>query len=495
MKEKTSIKQVSIIGAGFSGLASAALLAQQGFQVSVFEKNEIPGGRALARKHNHFQFDYGPSWYLMPEVFQKFFSLFGKKTEDYYKLTRLDPSYRVYFDTNDYIDIPSDFSDWKKLFKSLETNGDKKIEEYIKHVEYQYQVAMDRFVYRDLRDWRLAFDPKLIDGIFRLNITGSWESLVKKYFTNPKSHKLLLYPAGFLGSDPKATPAMYALLNYIDAKQGVWYPQGGMGSVAKGIEKLAQEIDVNFHYSTEVLKIVSKNGRVEKLLTDKGEHRTDIVISASDYAMTELNLLETKDRTYESTYWEKKTLAPSGFVINLGLKSRLPKVIHHTLFLLGNWQDHFDQVFKNPQWPDNPSFYICTPSKTDNSVSPKGKDVLFILVPVAPGLKDTQTLRNRFRKQILDKVSEILELNLEEMIETELIFSVKDFAQTYNAYKGTTFGLAHTLFQTAFFRPDFRSQKLDNLFYVGQYTHPGVGVPTSIISAQIATEIIKNKYE
>lgn len=493
-KNIVSKNNVIVIGAGFSGLATAILLAKAGYQVKVLEKNETVGGRALSRKYGKYQFDLGPSWYLMPDVFDNFFNQINIKLTDKVNLIRLDPAYRIYYGRDHYIDLPKNRQAIDTLFDNLEPDGSAKLAKFLDRTKLQYDVAMNRFVYQDLKDWKTLIDPVLITGFLKLDILNSWSNLVKKYFNSPEIHKLLLYPAAFLGSAPNNTPAMYALLNYVDITQGVWYPQGGMGAIAKVIYQQAEKMGVSFHFNTIVTELKSDQKQVTEVITNTQNFKTDLVISTADYAHTELDLLKPRDQTYSNNYWRNKTLAPSGFVINLGLERSIKSLKHHNLFLLDDWEHHFDQVFKHPDWPNNPSFYVCAPTKTDKTLAPTNHEVLFILVPVAAGLADTPQIKAAFTQQILTKLEQIIGEKIRPHIKAEYIMSVTDFAENYLAYKGTTFGLAHTLWQTAFLRPKHQSQKLKNLYYAGQYTHPGVGVPTALVSGQITAELIQQQH-
>lgn len=483
-------KRVIIIGAGFGGLASAALLAKQGFDVTVVEKNEQPGGRASVWEQEGFRFDMGPSWYMQPDVFERFFAEFGKKPEDYYELIRLDPSYRIYFGSEDVVDVPAGIKAGKKLFASLEKGGAKKFEEYLKQAKYQYDVGMEDFLYKEHRSLFDLFSWRMLTEGSKMHVFEDIESYVNKRFESERAKKILLYTLVFLGGAPRVTPALYSLMAYVDFGLGVWYAKGGFAAIVQGFVKLCEEQGVNFRYDEPVQEILTENGKAVGVRTSKGVIKADKVVVNADYHHAETSLLKPEDRSYSERYWDKRVVAPSAFIMYLGLDKQLPQLKHHTLFLDNDWQQHFESIFSDPGWPDKPSYYICCPSKTDPSVAPPGKENVFVLVPVAAGLDDTPEIRKAFEERVLDHLEQLLDEPIREHILIKRIFAHRDFSQQYNAYKGTALGLAHTLRQTASLRPRQRSKRVEDLYYVGQFTHPGIGVPMTIIGAQVIADML-----
>lgn len=488
--------KIVIIGAGFGGLAAAALLAQDGHDVIVVEKNSLPGGRANKFEANGFSFDMGPSWYLMPDIFENFFKQLGTTPEKEFKITKLDPSYTIYFE-NERLDIKADIEENYKTFELLEKGSSKRLKEYLRVAKKQYDVAINKFIYReyltvfDLLDWQLAKNST------NITVFGNLHNYVSKFFTNEKIRKILEYSMVFLGGAPKNTPALYSIMSHVDLTLGVFYPQGGMHTVAVAMERLAKEKGAKFIYDTEVKKILVQNKNAVGVETNskKKDHKiitADKIIGNGDYHHIETKLLEKQYQTYPEKYWEKRTVAPSGFIMFLGLDKKIKGLTHHNLFLAHDWMKHFNEIFSDPKWPDKPSYYVCAPSFTDPSVAPKGKENLFVLVPVASGLEDTPEIREKYEKRILENLEENLGENITNHIIFKRTFAHKDFSKLYHAYKGTALGLTHTLRQTALFRPLQKSKKVKNLYFVGQYTHPGVGVPMVIISAQIIANMIKN---
>jgi len=487
-------KSIIVIGSGFGGLSAAALLAKDGHKVKVIEKNEQPGGRASVYKIKGFTFDMGPSWYLMPDVFEKFFGEFGEKPENYLQLKRLDPAYRVFFSKEDIVDISSDLNKNKELFEKLEKGGSQKLSEYLDKSEYQYNIAMNDFIYKDYKHFTDFLKPKLIVEGTKLHMFDKLDNYAKRFFLSDKIRKILEYTIVFLGGSPYDSPALYSLMSHVDFNLGVWFPiGGGIGQLVEAMVKIAEKYNVDFEFNNPVKKIIVKNGIVKGVETQKGIYDADIVIANADYPYVETTLLEKEYISYNNKYWDKKKIAPSAFLMYLGLNKKLKSLTHHNLYFDSNWENHFDEIFHNPKWPDNPSYYVSCTSKTDKTVAPKDCENVFILVPVAPDLNDTDEIRDKYSDKILKHLENLTGEKIINSIIYKKIFTHRDFSDRYNAYKGTALGLAHTLKQTAVFRPSHNSKKVKNLYYTGHYNHPGIGVPMVIISSQILAEEIKKK--
>ncbi len=486
-------KKVIIVGTGFGGLAAAGLLARDGFDVTVIEKNEQPGGRASVWKKDGFLFDLGPSWYLMPDVFEKYFAEFGKKPTDYMKLKRLDPSYRVFFGKNDFVDISKDLDKNLKIFEKMEKGASEKMRKYLETSRYQYEVAMRDFIYKDYRHLTDFFKPKLVKEGIKLHMFDKLDSYAKRFFDSDQIRKILEYTIVFLGGSPFDSPALYSLMSHVDFDLGVWYPMGGMGELSNAMYKVAKENGAEFIFNSPVQKINIENNKATSIETNDREFTSDIVIVNADMAWSEMNLLKKEYQSYSNRYWNSRKIAPSAYLIYLGLNKKLDSLVHHNLYFDPNWEDHFSQIFKNPQWPDNPSYYVSATSKTDPVTAPKGHENLFVLVPVAAGLEHDEKIRNKYFDMIMKHMENLFGEDIEDSIVLKRIFAHNDFSDRYNAFKGTALGLAHTLRQTAIFRPQHKSKKVNNLYYTGHYNHPGIGVPMVIISSQILAKMISKK--
>ncbi len=488
-------KSVVVIGSGFAGLSAASFMAKQGWNVTVIEKNETPGGRARQLKENGFTFDMGPSFYWMPDVFERYFNQFGKDVSDYYTLKRLDPSYRIYWEDG-FTDLPADYEGIKELFDSIEPGSAAKLDKYMKGAAYKYEVGVNKLVYKPGLSLTEFMDWETISGVFKLQVFSSIKKHIAQYFDNPKLRQIMEFPVLFLGALPEDTPALYSLMNYADIKGGTWYPEGGMYGVVNGMYQLATELGVNFKFNETVKDLVITDSKVKTVVTDSATYTVDAVISGADYQFTEQNLLPASYRSYSEKYWDKKVMAPSCILFYVGLNKKLKQPVHHTLFFDVPFEQHGKEIYKDPKWPAEPLFYVSVSSVTDNNVAPEGMENIVFLIPIAAGLKgDDEELRNKYFEIIVKR----MEKHLGESILNEVVYkrsyAVSDFMSDYNSFKGNAYGLANTLRQTAIFRPSCQSKKVKNLFYTGQLTVPGPGVPPSLISGEVVAKQVHKKIK
>jgi len=488
-----SDKKIHIIGAGFAGLSAAACLAQKGYNVSVFEKNSMPGGRARKLEENGYRFDMGPTWYWMPDVFEKFFNLFGKKVSDFYELKRVDPGYRMFFGKKDYIDVPADMNELIKTFEQHEAGSGKKLEKFLKKAAFKYDIGINKLVYLPGNSPTELIRTDLIKGILKMDIFRSVSKSVRQEFKNEKLRKILEFPVIFLGATPQDTPALYTLMNYADLSLGTWYPKGGMYSVVDAMKQVAESLGAKIHLNSGVDEILTDSNRVLGVKINGIVHSSDITVAAADYHHVEQKLLPKEYRRYSEKYWNNRVMAPSSLLFYLGINKKLNGLEHHNLFFDEDFIRHAGQIYKTPQWPDKPAIYVSRNTVTDPGVAPEGHDNLIILIPVAPGLKDTDETREHYFNLVVDRLEAITEQKFRENIVYNKSYAHRDFINDYNSYKGNAYGLANTLLQTAILKPKMRSKKLKNLFYTGQLTVPGPGVPPTIISGQVvASEISKS---
>lgn len=485
-------KKVIIIGAGFAGLSAASFMAKAGWEVKVIEKNSAPGGRARQLKEQGFSFDMGPSWYWMPDVFERYFKLFGKNVEDYYKLTRLDPSYRIYWEDS-CTDIPADYNELKKVFEQFEPGSSLKLDKYLSEALYKYETGINKLVHKPGRSITEFFEWDVIKGVFRLDVFNSIKKHIQKHFTHPRLRQLMEFPVLFLGALPENTPALYSLMNYADIKLGTWYPKGGMYSVVQGMYKLALELGVKFQFDENAKTIEVRNDKATKLVTDKTEYSAEVIISGADYHFTETSLLDANSRSYSESWWSKRVMAPSCLMYYVGLNKKLKNVLHHSLFFDATFDKHAQEIYTTKQWPADPLFYVSVNSVSDESVAPPGGEAIVFLIPIAAGLEnDNEELREKYFTMLIERMEKHIGEKIKDSVVYKKTYAVSDFVNDYNSYRGNAYGLANTLMQTAIFRPKCKSKKVSNLFYTGQLTVPGPGVPPSLISGEVvAKEVLK----
>jgi phytoene desaturase len=489
----TERKNVVVIGAGFAGLCAAGTAAQQGHKVIIIEKNDQIGGRARIWKEQGYTFDMGPSWYWMPEVFENYYQKFGKTTADFYDLKRLNPSYRIYFGDDDFVDIPSDYQSLRNLFDEIEPGSGEKLFKFLSDAKYKYDTGMNEFVWRPADSISEFFELKIAKAVFKMNLFSSVSSEVRDLFKHPKLRKLLEFPVLFLGATPQNTPGLYSLMNYADLVLGTWYPMGGMNEIVKALESIALSQGVEIHTEETVIEIKSQNKKAYQVITNKATYNVDAVIAAADYAHVDNSLLDKKDANYTPEYWDKRTMSPSSLLYYVGVNKRLSNVLHHNLFFDEDFEQHAKEIYTEPQWPSKPLFYVCCPSILDRSTAPDGHENLFFLIPLAPDLEDSEEKREQYFQLMLDRFERYSGESIRENIVIKRSYAMNDFVKDYNSYKGNAYGLANTLLQTAFLKPKLKSKKLKNLVYAGQLTVPGPGVPPAFISGQLAAEEV-GKY-
>jgi phytoene desaturase len=486
-------KKVHVIGSGISSLSTASFLAKAGYEVQIFEKNPTIGGRARQFETQGFVFDMGPSWYWMPDVFEKFYQQFGYTTSDFYELKRLDPSYRVYWPDQTFTNVPAQMPKLEVWFESLEPGSARQLQAFLKDAAYKYKVGMEDLVYKPSLSLTEFFDSRVLGGLFKMHLFSSFSNFIRKYFKHPKILSLLEFPVLFLGAMPNETPALYSLMNYADIQLGTWYPMKGMHEFIKAFARIAQEQGVKIETSANVERIVIENDKAIGTMVNGHLHKADIVISGADYAHTDQKLLK-ENANYSDKYWDKRTMAPSSLLFYVGVDKKLTNLEHHNLFFDESLEAHGKTIYKDPSWPAKPLFYMSVPSLTDPSVAPEGSENLFFLIPLAPDLEDDEATREHYFSLLLERLKVLTGNDIKDHIVYKRSFCVADFKSDYNAFKGNAYGLANTLLQTAILKPRMQHKKIKNLFYTGQLTVPGPGVPPSIVSGEVVAKYIIAKH-
>ena len=494
MSTENSRKRIAVIGSGFSGLSAAAYAAKAGNEVHVFEKHNQPGGRARQFKTEEgYVFDMGPSWYWMPDIIERFFNDFDCKAADYFKLVSLDPQFEMVF-SEEKISVPEKNEDIRELFENTEAGSGKKYDQFMQSAQFKYEVGMKDFVTKPCYSWLEFASLKIAGSALKLDLLSNFRKYVSGYFSDPKLRSLMEFPVIFLGASPRNIPALYSLMNYGGYVLGTKYPMGGFYQLVMAMKDVAEKQGVTFHFNHDVQKLNTEDGKVMSLTVGDKDYEFDAVIASSDYHHTE-TLIPKSLRNYNDAYWKTKTFAPSCLIYYLGIKGKISDLKHHTLFFENELDNHIDCIYVNKKWPSKPLFYACCPSKTDPGVAPEGCENLFLLLPLSPGIHDEEAVREKYLKEMLERIEKHTgENDLISRIEYKRSYCVSDFISDYNAYEGNAYGLSNTLSQTAVLKPKIRNKKISNLFYTGQLTVPGPGVPPSVISGKIvAQEVNKLK--
>lgn len=488
-------KSVIVIGAGIGGLATACMLAKKGYAVTLVEKNDTVGGRARVYTEQGFTFDMGPSWYMMPDIFEHFFKLMGEDIREYLTLKRLSPSYRIFLKSKKkHYDFYSDLQKTIETFESIEPGSGEILKKYMDTTKYQYQIARDEFMFKNYDSIFDFFNKRVMTEGRKLPLFSKVEKIINAKFKSEILRKAMQYQTVLLGTSPGDAPGIYSMMNYVDFVEGVWYPEGGIYKVIEALEKIALKNSVVIRVHSPVERILVESGTAVGIrLAGGGELRADMVISNADIVHTDQQLLEPAYRQKSSSYWNARLMAPSAFILYLGVDGEIPSLQHHNLLFSEKWEENFRQIFRKPEWPTDPSLYVCVPSKSDTGVAPPGTENLFVLVPIAAGLEHDETLLQKYAEFTIAQMAEYMDIpDFKNRILYQKMYAVKDFIKDYNSFKGSALGLSHSLSQTAIFRPNNINKKVRNLYYVGAGTNPGIGMPICLISAELVYKRIEN---
>lgn len=490
------MKSVIVIGSGFAGLSSATFLAKAGYDVTVLEKNDSLGGRARVWETEGFKFDMGPSWYWMPDVFERYFKSFGYDVSDLYDLVRLDPSYRVVFGPNDHEDQSANMAELEAMFDRLDPGSSKRLRKFLEEAAYKYEVGIKDLVHKPSRSLLEFADFRILKGLFQLDLLKDMRKHVAEVSTHPKLKAIMEFPVLFLGALPQNTPALYSLMNYADMYMGTWYPQGGMHKIIEAMVKVAKEQGVKFRTKAEVKGFKYSGNKIVGVLTKTGGFSADIVVAGADYHHIDQEVSDEGRREYSEQYWDKRKMAPSSLLYYLGIKGEVPNVLHHNLFFDHELDQHAAELYTHPQWPTKPLFYASAPTKTDKSIAPAGCENMFLLMPTAPGLAgDSEEVREKYYNIMMDRLEQFTGSSIRDRVVVKRSFAYSDFKSEYNSFKGNAYGLANTLDQTAILKPRLKSKRISNLYFSGQLTTPGPGVPPTLISGEVVSKEIAKDFK
>ncbi|TDE41837.1 phytoene desaturase [Flavobacterium rhamnosiphilum] len=484
-------KTITIIGSGFAAMAASCYLAKSGHEVTVYEKNDSIGGRARQLKRDGFTFDMGPSWYWMPDVFDRFFADFGKTTADYYELVKLSPAYSVYFGVNEFIAIADNLAEIEATFEAIEKGSGAVLNNFISEAKSNYDIAIKDLVYRPGVSPLELVTPETAMKVGQFFSTISRD--VRKKFKNERLIQILEFPVLFLGAKPSDTPSFYSFMNYADFGLGTWHPKTGMFDVVRAMESLALELGVTFKTNSNIEKILVENKTAKSIVVNGETIASDLILSGADYHHTE-TLLDQEHRAYSEKYWDSRVFAPSSLLFYVGFNKKIENISHHALFFDVDFYQHAKDIYDEPQWPKEPLFYANFPSLTDKTAAPEGMESGFFLIPLAPGIQDTSVLREEYFNKIIDRFETLTQQSVKNNILFKQSFCKNDFVSAYNSYKGNAYGMANTLLQTAFLRPKLKSKKVKNLYFTGQLTVPGPGVPPALISGKLVSDLINKQF-
>ncbi|HEX8517616.1 MAG TPA: phytoene desaturase family protein [Bacteroidia bacterium] len=490
MKQNKAI----VIGAGFAGLSAASTLAKEGFDVTLFEKNHETGGRARKLEIDGFTFDMGPSWYWMPDVFENYFKEFNTSVAAHYDLVRLDPSYAVFFGKDDVLRIPANLDEFYALFEKHEPGSSVQLKKFLSDAQYKYEVSMSDFVHKPSLSILEFMDFRILNAALRMDLFKSISTYIRKHFKNEQLIQLLEFPVLFLGAKPDETPALYSMMNYADIVLGTWYPMGGMAKIVDAMVNVARSQGVKILTNENVTSINVKDRKAVSIVSNSITHQADVIIAAADYHHVEQKLLDEQYRNYSESYWKTRKMAPSCLMYYIGIDKKIEGLEHHNLFFDAPFDLHAEEIYDRPQWPNKPLFYSTCASKTDATVAPAGKENLVLLIPIAVDIEDTEEIREKYFNIMMDRLEHLTGQEIKKYVIVKKSYAINDFKNDYNSFGGNAYGLANTLMQTAILKPSLKNKKVKNLYYAGQLTVPGPGVPPSIISGMVAAKEVIKKF-
>ncbi len=482
-----------VIGAGIGGIATAARLAKNGYNVTVLEKNESPGGRCNQIVQDGHRFDIGPTLFLMPEVWEETFASLGEKMGDHLDLRRIDPTYMVRFDDGLQLELTSNIGDMQAQLEAVEKTAFTGFLNYIAEGSKHYKVSLDKFVGRNFFSIFDYFSLKNLPLIFKLKALGKHYRNTGRFFKDERLKAAFTFQNMYLGLSPYDAPATYSLLQYTELAEGVWYPMGGVYAAIEALVKIAEKLGVKFIYNAPAKKLNVEGSQVKTVELGNGKTlEADIFVGNADLPYIYKELLPDP---IAAKKLDKKLYTCSTIMFYWGVDKQYPQIGHHNVFLASDYKASFDQIFKEHNLPDKPSFYVHAPARTDPAAAPAGQDTLYVLVPVghldAASEQDWDERVNRARKAVFERLSKEMGIDdLESHLKFEIAYQPKVWKERFNLEKGAAFGLSHNFWQVGYLRPQNRHKKYKNLYFAGASTHPGTGLPIVLLSARLTTERI-----
>lgn len=492
MSERSAI----VVGAGVGGLTAAMKLAHAGWAVDLYEKQAVPGGRCGRVEVDGFTFDLGPTILLMPFVLERTFASVGRKLADYLELTRCDPNYRVTYRDGSTLTLTSDLTRMREELERLEPGSFPRYLEFLAKGQVRHDVSMERFVSKHFASVAQFLAPSNVPDILRVGAHQKLFSQVAKVFRDPRLQQAMSFQTMYLGVSPYEAPAVFSLLPYTELAVGVWYPKRGMGEIPRALERVCREENARLHYRAPIRRVLVEDGRAVGVELESGEvKRADVVVVNADYPYALPQLVDATEAARQKL--ERRRYTSSGYMLYLGTRRRYDELLHHNVFFGHDFAGSFDDIFEKKRVPEDPSFYVNAPAHTDPTMAPEGKDALYVLVPVphqAPGV-DWAVEGPKVRAKVFARLAELGMTELERDVEVERVVTPDDWASSINLARGAAFGLAQNMFQIGPFRPKVWDERVKNLFYCGASTQPGTGVPTVMISADLAVQAVSERAE
>ena len=496
----TTLKKIIIVGAGTSGLASGIRLLKMGYDVTIYEKNQKVGGRMYQIESEGFKFDVGPTIVMMPEYYRELFEFSGVNPDDYLDMQLLNPMYDIHFPDQTKLTISTDLTQLVKQLETIDENDAQGYLAYLADVYKRYLIAKKHFLGRSFNKPSEFFTPKLMYQALRLRTLDSAYGSISKFVKNEKLRQALSFQTLYIGVSPYTGPSIYTIIPMIELLYGVWYIKGGMYQMALSMERRFKEMGGKIHLNETVTEILVEDKKAVGIVSNGKQIFGDAVLANADFPWVMKNLIKKeKDKgQYNNKKIDNMLYSASSLVIYLGLDKKYKTGVH-TLKFANDFAKNIKDLFEF-NVPEDPSFYLYSPTQVDDSLAPKGKEIIYVLVPVPSMHKGDVTWDDNYKTayvdKIIDMVSEVKGFeDIKSHIQVKMSYTPEDFKQQFNLQFGATFGLRPVLTQSVYFRPQAKSKVVKNLYFVGSSNHPGAGIPIVLMSADIVTKEIKKDIQ